>query len=63
MLKLLGTRQLGSRDIAQVTRVLDADPVAACMVAARVQEYGLEPRAFQGELWSRGGPDESRGIL
>lgn len=59
VLKLLGARQLGSRDISQVLDVLDADPVAACMVAARVQEFGLEPRAFQGELWSRGGPQES----
>ncbi|KAA0023241.1 GNAT family N-acetyltransferase [Antrihabitans cavernicola] len=59
MLKLLGARQLGSRDTPQVLDVLDSDPVAACMVAARVQEFGLEPRAFQGELWSRGGPHES----
>lgn len=40
-------------------RVLDADPVATCMVAARVQDLGVEPRSINGELWSRGGPDES----
>lgn len=59
MLKLLGARQLGGRDISQVLDVLATDPVAACMVAARVEEFGLEPRAFQGELWSRGGPQDS----
>ncbi|MEH6793558.1 MAG: GNAT family N-acetyltransferase [Rhodococcus sp. (in: high G+C Gram-positive bacteria)] len=59
MLKLLGARPLGNRDVAHVLRVLDADPVATCMVAARVQESGLDPRSFHGEMWSRGGPDES----
>ncbi|MGW0044546.1 GNAT family N-acetyltransferase [Rhodococcus sp. NPDC003348] len=59
MLKLLGARQLGARDRADVLRVLDADPVATCMVAARVQDLGVEPRSINGELWSRGGPDES----
>jgi len=42
-----------------VLRVLDADPVAACMVAARVEECGVDPRMIHGELWSRGGPLES----
>jgi len=50
---------LGGRDTAQVLRVLEADPVAACMVAARVQQSGLDARALQGEMWSRGGPAES----
>ncbi|RVW03634.1 GNAT family N-acetyltransferase [Rhodococcus spongiicola] len=59
MLKLLGARQLGGRDISQVLRVLETDPVAACMVAARVQQSGLDPRVLQGEMWSRGGPAES----
>lgn len=59
MLKLLGARQLGARDRADVLRVLDADPVATCMVAARVQDLGVEPRSINGELWSRGGPEES----
>lgn len=52
-------RQLANRDLAQVLRVLDADPVASCMVAARLQEFGLDGRGGQGELWSRGGPAES----
>lgn len=59
VLKLLGARQLGGRDTAQVLRVLESDPVAACMVAARVQQSGLDPRVLQGEMWSRGGPAES----
>lgn len=59
MLKLLGAKQLGGRDTSHVLRVLDRDPIASCMVAGRVQESGLDPRSLHGELWSRGGPDES----
>lgn len=59
MLKLLGAKPLGGRDTAHVLRVLDNDPIASCMIAARVQESGLDPRLFHGEMWSRGGPDES----
>ena len=47
------------RDAAAVWRVLDADPVGSCMVAARVADYGVEPRSIGGELWTRGGVDES----
>lgn len=47
------------RDAAAVWRVLDADPVGSCMVAARVADHGVEPRAIGGELWTRGGVDES----
>ncbi|MBF6415717.1 GNAT family N-acetyltransferase [Nocardia cyriacigeorgica] len=52
-------RQLAKRDLAQVLRVLDADPVACCMVAARLQEFGIDGSGGQGELWSRGGPADS----
>ncbi|MFM8597965.1 MAG: GNAT family N-acetyltransferase [Mycobacterium sp.] len=41
------------RDASAVSRVLAADPVAACMVAARVAEHGLDPRGIGGELWTR----------
>ncbi|MEV6768176.1 GNAT family N-acetyltransferase [Nocardia sp. NPDC051030] len=54
-----GARQLANRDLTQVLRVLDTDPVASCMVAARLQEYGLDSRGVYGELWSRGGPENS----
>ncbi|MFI5718330.1 GNAT family N-acetyltransferase [Nocardia sp. NPDC051750] len=57
--KYVPARQLAKRDLGQVLRVLDDDPVAACMVAARLQEYGLDNRCGQGELWSHGGPAES----
>lgn len=29
------------------------------MIAARIEEHGLEPRPFAGEVWSRGGPRTS----
>ncbi|MFI6168276.1 GNAT family N-acetyltransferase [Nocardia sp. NPDC051052] len=58
--KYVPARQLANRDLGQVLRVLDADPVASCMVAARLQEFGLDTsRCGQGELWSRGAPSES----
>ncbi|QLY29814.1 GNAT family N-acetyltransferase [Nocardia huaxiensis] len=57
--KASGARQLVNRDLTQVLRVLDGDPVATCMVAARLQEFGLDARGVYGELWSRGGPGES----
>ncbi|MEV0360040.1 GNAT family N-acetyltransferase [Nocardia sp. NPDC050697] len=57
--RLPAARQLANRDLAQVLRVLDTDPVASCMVAARLQEYGLDARYGYGELWSRGDPGDS----
>ncbi|GFG69000.1 GNAT family N-acetyltransferase [Mycolicibacter senuensis] len=48
-----------ARDAAAVWRVLDADPVGSCMVAARVADYGVDPRSIGGELWTRGSADES----
>lgn len=47
------------RDATAVRRVLDSDPVAACMVAARVADHGIEPRTMGGELWTRRHPLES----
>ncbi|MGV0626592.1 GNAT family N-acetyltransferase [Mycolicibacter minnesotensis] len=47
------------RDAAAVWRVLDADPLGSCMVAARVADHGVEPRSIGGELWAHGSPDES----
>ncbi|WP_245713629.1 GNAT family N-acetyltransferase [Nocardia vaccinii] len=57
--RLSGARQLTNRDLSRVLQVLDADPVASCMVVARLQEYGIETRSGLGEVWSRGGPAES----
>jgi predicted GNAT family acetyltransferase len=37
-----------------VRAVLDSDPIAACMVAARVEVAGLDPWRLGGELWAVG---------
>jgi uncharacterized protein len=47
------------RDGAAVSRVLGADPVGSCMVAARVADHGIDPNAIGGELWTRRGAEES----
>ncbi len=47
------------RDAAAVARVLADDPVAGCMVAARVAEHGIEPAAIGGELWTRRRAEDS----
>ncbi|QDQ97681.1 GNAT family N-acetyltransferase [Tomitella fengzijianii] len=59
MLKLLGTRVLGTRERDAVLRALDADPVAGCMIAARVQQRGIGRSALGGELWTRGGAERA----
>ena len=47
------------RDTDMVSRVLAADPVVGCMVAARVADHGADPAALGGELWTRRRADES----
>ena len=59
MLGILGDRPLGAKDGDAVARALDADPVASCMVAARVEAYGLSPRFLGGELWTASEPGAS----
>ncbi|ORM23894.1 GNAT family N-acetyltransferase [Williamsia sp. 1135] len=59
MLKLLGDRPLGERDFDAVARALAQDPVSACMVAARVEDHGINPRSLGGELWSNNQPGTS----
>lgn len=54
MLKLAGVRLLDDRDVRDVRRVLDSDPVGSCMVAARVETGGLDPWRIGGELWGFG---------
>ena len=54
-----GRRVTVVRDAVAVDRVLADDPVAACMVAARVADHGLDPASIGGELWTRRRPDES----
>jgi hypothetical protein len=55
VLKLGGARLLDDRDLAELTRLLDADPVANCTVAGRVEAVGLDRRRLGGELWGYGG--------
>ncbi|MDH3006361.1 MULTISPECIES: GNAT family N-acetyltransferase [Gordonia] len=59
MLKLLGDKPLGARDSAAVERVLMSDPVAMCMVAARFETHGINPRLLGGELWTAHDPSTS----
>ncbi len=47
------------RDLAAVTQVMSQDPVGACMVAARVADHGVDPRAIGGELWTRGRAEQA----
>ncbi|GAB3683456.1 GNAT family N-acetyltransferase [Saccharopolyspora tripterygii] len=54
VLKVAGARLLEERDANLVRSVLDSAPVAACMVAARVEEAGLHPLRLGGELWGYG---------
>ena len=54
VLKLAGARLLEDRDAVGVRSVLDSDPVAACMVAARVETAGVHPLRLGGGLWGFG---------
>jgi uncharacterized protein len=54
VLRLAGARLLDDRDRAGVRSVLDHDPVASCMVAARVEVAGLDPWRLGGQLWAVG---------
>jgi predicted GNAT family acetyltransferase len=51
VLRLAGARVLDDRDVSAVRAVLDEDPVASCMVAARVEVAGADPWRLGGELW------------
>ncbi|MFP5022993.1 GNAT family N-acetyltransferase [Pseudonocardia phyllosphaerae] len=54
MLRVAGARLLDDRHRFEVDDVLDADPVATCMVASRVQSVGLDPWRLGGEMWAHG---------
>jgi uncharacterized protein len=54
VLRTAGARLLDDRDRAAVRALLEDDPVAACMVAARVEVAGLDPWRLGGELWAVG---------
>jgi predicted GNAT family acetyltransferase len=59
VLKLLGDRPLGARDAPVVEHVLSSDPMAMCMVAARFESHGINPRLLGGELWTVDDPTSS----
>lgn len=59
MLRLLHERPIPARDLRRVRAALDADPVATCMIAARVEGYGLDRSALGGNLWTAGDPADS----
>src|ERR1700730_4628257 len=60
LFRLVGDRRGAVvRDAAAVWRVFSGDPIGSCMVASRVADYGIEPNAIGGELWTRRGPQES----
>ncbi|RZQ64835.1 GNAT family N-acetyltransferase [Amycolatopsis suaedae] len=52
MLRLAGARLLDDRDYPAVRTLLATDPVASCMVSARIEAAGLDPWRLGGELWA-----------
>ncbi|APU13869.1 putative acyltransferase [Actinoalloteichus fjordicus] len=54
VLRLAGARLLDERDGGAIRSAIALDPVAACMVAARVEATGLDPWRLGGELWGVG---------
>lgn len=58
-MKVLGGRLLGARDRDAVESALALDPVGMCMVASRVEAYGLSQRTLGGQLWTAGDPATS----
>lgn len=51
VLKYAGARLLDDRDVRNVRAALATDPVMSCMVAARIENGGLDPWRLGGELW------------
>jgi predicted GNAT family acetyltransferase len=59
VLKHAGARLLDDRDVRSVRAALAIDPVMCCMVAARIENGGLEPWRLGGELWGFASRPES----
>ncbi len=55
MLTASFARVLGPAHAGQVSRVLAADPVSHCMVAARFEQVGMSEAAMGGQFWGVGG--------
>jgi hypothetical protein len=54
VLRVGGPRLLDERDRSEVKLALDADPIASCMVASRVEVAGVDSWRLGGELWGIG---------
>ncbi|WP_241249818.1 GNAT family N-acetyltransferase [Rhodococcus sp. X156] len=52
-------RRLGQADADEVVRGLGTDPVANCMVLARVEAHGVTPNRLGAELWTVDHPGRS----
>lgn len=59
MLRAAGVHQLTERSTVDVLRALNKDPLANCMVAARVEAYGASPSRLGAALWSVDDPTRS----
>jgi predicted GNAT family acetyltransferase len=55
MLTAGSARILGPANEAEVARVLASDPIAGCLVAARFEQAGMDPRGLGGQFWGVGG--------
>lgn len=60
VLKHVGARLLDDRDVRGVRAALATDPVMSCMVAARIENSGLNPWRLGGELWGFASSPEGR---
>jgi predicted GNAT family acetyltransferase len=56
-LGLTNARVLEQRDLPALRRLLDADPVGNCAVAARVDVHGVDRVGLGGEIWGYGGSE------
>lgn len=52
VLRLAGARLLDVRDYPAISSALAADPIGSCMVSARIEAAGMDPRRMGGELWA-----------
>ncbi len=55
MLPALAARPLGAAQVSQVAAALAADPVTACLVAARFEQAGMDRAALGGQFWGVAG--------
>ena len=54
MLRALPARVLDDADDVEVRGLLDTDPVSACMLAGRIEAFGVSARSLGAPLWGFG---------